>query len=150
MLLPSVNAFNDFFGENLLEDDWMRFPFGNDWFGGNKSAAQMMKTDVRELDGGYEVMIDLPGFSKDEINVKLENGYLTISAARGNKQEEKSEGKFIRRERYFGSVSRSFYVGDAVTQEEIKAKYENGILRLAVPKKEAAVEEKNPYIAIEG
>lgn len=151
MLLPSVSALNNFFGENLLEDDWMRFPFGSDWFGRGKSVSQMMKTDIRESEGGYDVLVDLPGFSKDEISVKLENGYLTIAASRGSDQEENDkDGKFIRRERYAGTVSRSFYVGDALTQEDVRAKYENGILKLTVPKKEVEKEEKNPYIAIEG
>lgn len=151
MLLPSVNALNNFFGENLLEDDWMRFPFGNDWFGGSRHISQMMKTDIRENEDGFDVMVDLPGFSKDEVSAKLENGYLTIAASRGGNQEEDDNGgKFIRRERYVGSVSRSFYVGDALTQEDIKAKYENGILKLTVPKKTVEEEQKNPYIAIEG
>lgn len=151
MLLPSANVLNNFFGENLLGDDWMRFPFGSDWFDRGKNVSQMMKTDIRESEEGYDLMVDLPGFSKDEVSAKLENGYLTIAASRGSEQEENDkDGKFIRRERYVGSVSRSFYVGDTVTQEEIKARYENGILKLSVPKKEAAKEEQNPYIAIEG
>ena len=112
-----------------------------------------MKTDVKETDNSYEVDIDLPGFKKDEIEAKLENGYLTISAAKGLDKEEKDEkdGKYIRKERYSGSCSRSFYVGDAVTQDDVKAKFENGVLTLEVPKKEEApkVEEKK-YISIEG
>lgn len=153
MMFPSV------FGENLF-DDWMDFPFNDDfdkYFFGKKNplygkhAKNMMKTDVKETDSSYEVDIDLPGFKKDEINAKLENGYLTISAAKGlDKDEKDKKGKYIRKERYAGAMSRSFYVGDAVTQEDIKAKYEDGILKLAIPKKDAkAVEAKN-YIAIEG
>ena len=110
-----------------------------------------MKTDIREHDGGYEVDIDLPGFKKDEINVDLENGYLTISAAKGmDKDEEKKKGRYIRRERYAGAVQRSFYVGDALTQEDIKAKYEHGILKLSIPKKDAKAVETKKTIAIEG
>ena len=153
MMMPSI------FGENLF-DDWMDFPFNDDfdkYFFGKKNplyvkhAKNMMKTDVKETDSSYEVDIDLPGFKKDEINAKLENGYLTISAAKGlDKDEKDKKGKYIRKERYAGAMSRSFYVGDAVTQEDIKAKYEDGILKLAIPKKDAkAVEAKN-YIAIEG
>ena len=89
-----------------------------------------MKTDVRETDSGYEVDIDLPGFKKDEINIQLDNGYLSISAAKGlDKDEQDKEGKYIRKERYAGSMSRSFYVGNAITQDDIKAKYESGILK---------------------
>ena len=93
-----------------------------------------MKTDIREHDAGYELDIDLPGFKKDEIKVELENGYLTISATKGadNASRIRKE-KYIRRERYAGTMQRSFYVGDDVTQEDIKAKFENGILRLRHP-----------------
>ncbi len=151
MMLPSATTLNNFFGENFFDDDWMNFPFGNDWFGRGKSASQMMKTDIRENGDSYDMLIDLPGFSKEDLGVKLENGYLTISASRNGNQDENDEnGKFIRRERYSGTMSRSFYVGDGVTQEEVKARYENGILKLTVPKKETAQEEKTPYIAIEG
>ena len=153
MMFPSV------FGENLF-DDWMDFPFNDDfdkYFFGKKNplygkhARNMMKTDVRETDTTYEVDIDLPGFKKDEINVQLDNGYLSISAAKGlDKEEKNKEGKYIRKERYAGAMSRSFYVGDALTQEDIKAKYESGILRLSIPKKEAKQVEATKRIAIEG
>lgn len=153
MMFPSV------FGENLF-DDWMDFPFNDDfdkYFFGKKNplygkhAKNMMKTDVKETDSSYEVDIDLPGFKKDEINAKLENGYLTISAAKGlDKDEKDKKGKYIRKERYAGAMSRSFYVGDAVTQEDIKAKYEDGILKLAIPKKDTKAVENKSYIAIEG
>ena len=116
-----------------------------------KHASHEMKTDVKETDSGYEVDIDLPGFKKDEINVQLDNGYLSISAAKGlDKEEKNKEGKYIRKERYAGAMSRSFYVGDALTQEDIKAKYESGILRLSIPKKEAKQVEATKRIAIEG
>ena len=116
-----------------------------------KHANNVMKTDVKETDTGYEVDIDLPGFKKDEINAQLDNGYLTISAAKGlDKDEKDKKGQYIRKERYAGAMSRSFYVGEGVTQEDIKAKYEDGILRLSVPKKEAKAVENKKYIAIEG
>lgn len=150
MLLPSI------FGENLFDDDWM-FPFDSDFFGKKnplygKHAKNLMKTDVRETESSYEVDIDLPGFKKDEIKAQLENGYLTVSAAKGlDKDEQDQKGKYIRQERYAGAMSRSFYIGEEVSQDEIRAKYENGILRLTIPKKDAkpAVEEKK-QIAIEG
>ena len=146
MLMPSI------FGENLFNDDWMDFGFpAVDKALYGKHANNVMKTDVKETDTGYEVDIDLPGFKKDEINAQLDNGYLTISAAKGlDKDEKDKKGKYIRKERYAGAMSRSFYVGEGVTQEDIKAKYEDGILRLSVPKKEAKAVENKKYIAIEG
>ena len=150
MMLPSI------FGETLFDDDWMDFPFAHDFWGGKnplygKRAKNMMKTDIREHDDGYEIDIDLPGFKKDEINVELDDGYLTISAEKSlDKDEEKKHGRYIRRERYAGALQRSFYVGDALTQEDIKAKYEHGILKLSVPKKEAQAVESSSHIAIAG
>ena len=146
MLMPSI------FGENLFNDDWMDFGFPEvDKALYGKHANNVMKTDVKETDTGYEVDIDLPGFKKDEINAQLDNGYLTISAAKGlDKDEKDKKGKYIRKERYAGAMSRSFYVGEGVTQEDIKAKYEDGILRLSVSKKEAKAVENKKYIAIEG
>ena len=146
MLMPSI------FGENLFNDDWMNFGFPEvDKALYGKHANNVMKTDVKETDTGYEVDIDLPGFKKDEINAQLDNGYLTISAAKGlDKDEKDKKGKYIRKERYAGAMSRSFYVGEGVTQEDIKAKYEDGILRLSDPKKEPKAVENKKYIAIEG
>lgn len=146
MLMPSI------FEENLFNDDWMDFGFPEvDKTLYGKHANNVMKTDVKETDTGYEVDIDLPGFKKDEINAQLDNGYLTISAAKGlDKDEKDKKGKYIRKERYAGAMSRSFYVGEGITQEDIKAKYEDGILRLSVPKKEAKAVENKKYIAIEG
>ena len=146
MLMPSI------FGENLFNDDWMDFGFPEvDKALYGKHANNVMNTDVKETDTGYEVDIDLPGFKKDEINAQLDNGYLTISAAKGlDKDEKDKKGKYIRKERYAGAMSRSFYVGEGITQEDIKAKYEDGILRLSVPKKEAKAVENKKYIAIEG
>ena len=151
MLMPSI------FGENLFDDDWMNFPFEQDFWGKKnplygKHAKNMMKTDIREHDEGYEVDIDLPGFKKDEIQMELNDGVLTISAAKGlDKDEEDKKGNYIRKERYAGSMSRSFYVGKHVTVEDVHPKYENGILSFSVPKEEAKpVEEKKHYISIEG
>ena len=146
MLMPSI------FGENLFNDDWMNFGFPEvDKALYGKHAGHVMKTDVKETDAGYEVDIDLPGFKKDEISAKLDDGYLTISASKGlDKDEKNKEGKYIRKERYAGAMSRSFYVGGDVTEEDIKAKYEDGILRLSIPKKEAKAVENKKYIAIEG
>ena len=133
-MLPSI------FGENLF-DDFFADPFGlmsanrTDEALYGKHARNMMKTDVRELDGSYELDIDLPGFKKDEIRVDLKNGYLTIGATKGvDKDEKDKNGKYIRRERYAGVCSRSFYVGNVVRPEDISAKYEDGILKLSVPK----------------
>ncbi|MBS5431011.1 MAG: Hsp20/alpha crystallin family protein [Lachnospiraceae bacterium] len=153
MMMPSI------FGENLFDDDWMDFPFDrfdrefwgrkNPLYG--KHAKNMMKTDIREHDEGYELDVDLPGFKKDEISVQLDNGYLTISAAKGlDKDEQDKKGKYIRKERYAGTMQRSFYIGDAVTQEDVKAKFEDGILKLSLPKKNAKAIEANNSIAIEG
>ena len=148
MLMPSI------FGENLFDDDW--FDFDRDFWGKKnplygKNAKNIMKTDIREHDTGYELDVDLPGFKKDEINIELENGYLTISAAKGlDKDEQDKKGKYIRKERYAGAVQRSFYVGDAVTEEDVKAKFEDGILKLSIPKKDAKAVETKKTIAIEG
>ena len=143
MLLPSI------FGERLL-DDWMDFPdIDRKLYG--KHAANVMKTDVREHDDGYEVDIDLPGFKKDEISLSLENGYLSVNAAKGlDKDEKDKKGKLIRQERYAGSMTRSFYVGEAITEQEIKAKFENGVLQLSIPKKDAPKVPEKKLIAIEG
>ena len=145
MLMPSI------FGENLF-DDWMNFSFPDiDKALYGKRANNVMKTDVKETESGYEVAIDLPGFKKDEVSASLENGYLTISAAKGlDKDEQDKKGKYIRKERYAGSMSRSFYVGEGVDQNDIHAKFEDGILRLSVPKENKKAVEQNKYIAIEG
>ena len=140
MLLPSI------FGEDLFDDWMMDFPIR-----GSRSTS-LMKTDVKETDNSYELDMDMPGFDKGDIKAELKNGYLTISASSHKNNDEKdNDGRYIRRERYSGSCSRSFYVGGDVKQEDIKAKFENGILKVTVPKKEEkpAVEE-NKYISIEG
>lgn len=149
MMLPTI------FGENLF-DDFMDDAFERNFFGGRnplygKHSKNLMKTDVKETETGYELDIDLPGFKKDEISAHLEDGYLTVSAAKGvDKDEKDNEGRYIRRERYSGSMTRSFYVGNAVTEEDIKAKYEDGILSLSIPKKDPKDVEAKKYIAIEG
>lgn len=140
MMMPSI------FGESLLSN-WMDFPFDRSFFGTKES----MKTDVKEVDDGYELDIDLPGFQKDDIKARLTDGYLTITASKGeNKEEKDKDGRYIRRERYSGSMSRSFYVGSAVKEEDIRAKFENGILKLSVPKNKKTEIEQNNYISIEG
>ena len=144
MMMPSI------FGNNFVDDvfDDM-FPFA-----GNYTTANydLMKTDVKETENAYEIDIDLPGFKKDEIQMELKDGVLTVSAAKGlDKDEEDKKGNYIRKERYAGSMSRSFYVGKHVTVEDVHPKYESGILSFSVPKEEAKpVEEKKHYISIEG
>ena len=149
MLRPSI------FNDNLF-DDFFEFPFFDDraerkLYGHN--AKNIMKTDIKEHKDGYELEIDLPGFHKDEIQAELKDGYLNISAAKQLNQDEKEKesGKYIRRERYSGSCQRSFYVGDEITQEENKAEFKHGILKLFVPKKEAKPEvEQRKFVSIEG
>ena len=116
------------------------------------SADALMKTDVRETEDGFHLDIDLPGYTKEDIKGEIKDGYLTLTAYKATEKEEKSEeGKYIRRERFTGNCSRSFYVGENITEEDIKAKFENGILQVFIPKKvkEPEVEEKK-YISIEG
>ena len=137
MLMPSI------FGENLFDDFFGDFPFYYDdramkhtekkLYG--RRASHIMKTDIKETDKGYELVVDLPGFTKDEVKADLENGYLTISAEKGldKDEQEKESGHYIRRERYAGACSRSFYVGEDVQQEDIKAEFKHGILKLFVP-----------------
>lgn len=147
MLMPSLfreNLFDDFF------DDFARPASRFMNFGSQQTPV--MKTDVKETKDAYELHIDLPGYKKDEVTAQLKDGYMTITAQKDSSKEEKDEEKkYIRRERYYGNCSRSFYVGDQVTEEDIKAKFEDGILQITVPKKEPApaVEQKK-YIAIEG
>ena len=147
-MLPSI------FGENLF-DDFFNDPFGmtaaraeNPLYG--KHTRNLMKTDVRETENTYELDIDLPGFKKDEITVDLRNGYLSISAAKGLDRDQKDkEGKSIRQERYAGACSRSFYVGEDVDPRDVTAKFEDGILKLSLPKHAQKELPKNPVIAIE-
>ena len=149
MLMPSIfndNVFDDFFDFPFYDDRGEKKLYGH-------HAANLMKTDIQEHEDGYTLEMDLPGFKKEEIQVELNNGYMTISAAKGLDEDEKDKksGKYIRRERYTGSCQRSFYVGEDVTEEDIKAEFKHGILKLFIPKKEAkpAVEQKK-YVSIEG
>ena len=147
-MLPSI------FHENLF-DDFFSDPFElvvsqgrNPLYG--KHAKNLMKTDVRETEGSYELDIDLPGFKKEDVNVELKNGYLTIAASKSlDKDEKDQKGRYIRQERYAGAMSRSFYVGEDVQPSEISAKFENGILQLSVPKAEQKRLPKTTTIAIE-
>ncbi|MCQ2467028.1 MAG: Hsp20/alpha crystallin family protein [Clostridia bacterium] len=141
-------------GEDLFDEFW-GFPthelanIDKRLYG--KNAQHLMKTDVHETDSIYELEIDLPGFKKDQINVELNDGYMTISAAKGHDTSKKDHnGKIIRQERYSGSMQRSFYVGNAVKNEDVKAKFEDGVLKLSIPKNELTNLPGNNRIAIEG
>ena len=145
------------FGENLMDvfDGFNRNFFWN--FGNmdralyGKHAQNMMKTDVKETDEGYEVDIDLPGFKKDEIQLELNNGYLTISTQKALEKDEKNKkGRMLRQERYAGVMQRSFYVGEHITEEDVKASYESGVLHLVLPKKDAPKMPEKKTIQIEG
>ena len=154
MLMPSI------FGENLFDDFFNDFPFYNDrdmkkaerkLYG--HRAKNLMKTDIKEKGDSYILEMDLPGFKKDEIQVSLENGYLTVQAARGvdKDEQEKKTGRYIRQERYAGACERSFYVGDDLTQDDITGEFHHGVLKLTIPKKEAKTAvEQSKYISIEG
>lgn len=140
MMLPSI------FGENLL-DNW----FDDDWNSWDYSNTSLMNTDIKENDNDYELTMNLPGVKKEDVTAELKDGYLTIHATSNQNKDEKDEdGKYIRRERYSGSCNRSFYVGDAVTEEDIKANFENGTLKMTIPKKEAKVVPEKKFISIEG
>ena len=154
MLMPSI------FGEDMFDDFMRDFPFFDENAGNKiekklygRHAKNMMKTDIKEQEDGYELEMDLPGFTKDEITAELKDGYLTISASKGldKDEQEKDTGKYIRRERYAGACQRSFYVGEDITEQDIKAEFKHGILKLFVPKKEAQPKVENKkYVAIEG
>ena len=152
MLMPSI------FGENLFDDFFTPFYYDDkDEKKAEKKlyghrAQNLLRTDIKETKEGYELVIDVPGFKKDEVRVALKDGYLTVSAAKGlDKDEEDKKGHYIRQERYSGAMSRTFYVGEDVKQEDIKAKFENGILSLSVPKPvEQKKVETSKRIAIEG
>ena len=149
-MLPSIfgeNLFDEFFNDPFEMN--MLLPRGRDPLYG-KHSKNLMKTDVRETEGSYELDIDLPGFKKEDVNVELKNGYLTIAASKSlDKDEKDQKGRYIRQERYAGAMSRSFYVGEDVQPSEISAKFENGILQLSVPKAEQKRLPKTTTIAIE-
>ena len=146
MLMPSI------FGENLFDDffDGFARPVRRNE-GGAPVRNDLMKTDIKENEAGFDLIIDLPGYNKEDVKAELKDGYLTISATRSSNKEEKAEnGHYIRRERYCGSCSRCFYVGEDVTEQDIKARFENGTLQLNVPKIEKKPEEpKTKLISIE-
>ena len=155
MLRPSI------FGESLF-DDFFDFPDFSEFekmghqmdkklYGHH--AKNLMKVDIKDRDNEYDMMIDLPGFSKDEVSARLDDGYLTISASKSLDEDEqdKETGKYIRRERYAGACQRSFYVGEGIKQEDIKAEFKHGVLKLIIPKETPRLEQKdNRYITIEG
>ena len=149
-MLPSI------FGENMF-DDFFSDPFGmmvpqtRDALYG-KHAKNLMKTDIRETDTSYELDIDLPGFKKDDVQAELKDGYLTITAQTQSESEDKDEeGTYVRKERFSGKCSRTFYVGDDIEEDDIKAKFEDGVLKIAVPKKQEQPKlEEKKTISIEG
>ncbi len=153
MMVPSI--FNDNLFDSFFNDDffWPEMSRGTDRTNrklyGHR-AGQVMKTDVKETSNGYEVAIDLPGFKKEDVTCELKDGYLTVSAKKQLEENEKNEdGKYIRRERYTGSQSRSFYVGEGIHEDEIHATFQDGILKLDVPKKDAQqIEDKRHFVQI--
>ena len=152
MLMPSIFRTNSLI-DDLFDDDWFNdkeFRNMEKKLYGHR-AKNVMNTDVKEAEDGYELEMDLPGFKKEEVSVELNNGYITIRAAKGLDEDEKEKktGKYIRRERYSGACERSFYVGEEVTQQDIKASFRHGILKLDIPKKEAKKIEQNNFISIE-
>ena len=148
MLMPSI------FGESLFDDwfdDFDRQMQHMDRRLYGRNANREMKTDVREKEDGYEIDMDLPGFKKDQVELSLENGYLTVTANKGfDKDEKDKQGRMIRQERYAGSMQRSFYVGDNMTEEDVKAHFEDGVLHLNLPKKDAKKVPEKKTICIEG
>ena len=148
-MMPSIigeNLFDEFF-----DDDFPMIPMRsirNPLYG--KNAKNLMKTDVRETDNTYELDVDLPGFKKDEVQLDLKDGYLTISAAKGlDKDQEDKKGKYIRQERYAGACSRSFFVGEEIEPRDVSAKFEDGILRVSLPKQVKKELPRNSTITIE-
>ena len=145
---------HNYLGDNLFDEDWADTPLMREYFGkGNflygKHAKHLLRTDVRETEDAIEADIDLPGFKKDEIQVHLENGYLTVSAEK-HADKQAGKGKYLRQERYSGTVSRTFYVGDALKPDDVQAKYEDGVLVVSLSKKAPEAIEQRSQIAIEG
>ena len=151
-ILCCPNVMNSIFGESLFDDFFEDFARPMRTASRYNTTTGIMRTDVKESDTSYELDIDLPGYKKENVKAELENGYLTINAETSQNNDQKDEdGKYIRRERYYGTCSRRFYVGEEVNQEDIKAKFEDGILKVSVPKKEIKpVVEERKYIPIEG
>lgn len=154
MFMPSVFSDGDDVMNEMMNEwgnDWNKSFFGkhNPLFG--KRARNLMKTDVKETDNSYELEVDLPGFKKDEVKLQLSDGYLTISAEKGLDKDEEKHGRLIRQERYEGAMQRSFYVGDGLTEDDVKASFANGVLKISLPKAEAKKTlPEESYIEIEG
>lgn len=123
MLVPRRNSF-DLFDDFFRDDDFF-----------SRKQPNLMKTDIREKEDKYIIEVDLPGCDKENINLELNDGYLKISST-VSKEENEEEEKYVRRERYYGECSRSFYVGEDITEEDIDAEFKNGILKVEIPKKE--------------
>ena len=147
MLVPRSNRFlND-----LMTDPFDNF-FGTMAAPSVKTTPNLMRTDIRETETGFELTIDLPGFKKDDVQAELKDGYLTITAQTQSESEDKDEeGTYVRKERFSGKCSRTFYVGDDIEEDDIKAKFEDGVLKIAVPKKQEQPKlEEKKTISIEG
>ena len=140
---------HNYLGAKLFDEAWAATPRMSASFGKGKHAKHLLRTDVRETEDAIEADIDLPGFKKDEIQVHLENGYLTVSAEK-HADKQAGKGKYLRQERYSGTVSRTFYVGDALKPDDVKAKYEDGVLVVSLSKKAPEAIEQRSQIAIEG
>ena len=136
MMIPKRNSFD-------LWEDLFNDPFFDN------HESKVMRTDIKEHDDCYDIIIDLPGYEKEDIKVDIDNGYLTVCATMNKDNEEKSKGKFVRRERYFGECSRSFYVGDDIEVEDVKGSFKNGTLKLEIPKVEEKEKETKKYINID-
>lgn len=148
MLMPSIfgeSLFDEFFNDDFLRPEPRSRRYAT-------PATSVMKTDIKETDNSFELDIDLPGYKKEDVNAELKDGYMTITAQKDSQNDQKDkEGNYIRRERFYGSCSRSFFVGKDITEEDIKARFEDGILKVSVPKKEAKEEvPQKKFIAIEG
>lgn len=146
MLMPTI------FGERLFDNFMDDFGFPNvDRIAASKNTSNLMRTDIKETEDSFELEVELPGYKKEDVKAHLKDGYLTVNVSKDENNEVKDEnGKYIRRERYSGSMSRSFYVGEDVQESDIKAKFEDGILKLAFPKEQPKKVEEPKYIAIEG
>ncbi len=146
MLMPTI------FGERLFDNFMDDFGFPSvDRIAASKNTSNLMRTDIKETEDSYELEVELPGYKKENVKAQLKDGYLTVNVSTQKNDEVKDEeGKYLRRERYSGSMSRSFYVGEEVQESDIRAKFEDGILKLAFPKEQPKKIEEPKYISIEG
>ncbi|MDO5491395.1 MAG: Hsp20/alpha crystallin family protein [Bacillota bacterium] len=146
MLMPTI------FGERLFDNFMDDFGFPSvDRIACSKNTSNLMRTDIKENEAGFELDVELPGYKKDDVKVQLRDGYLTVSAEKNAENEVKDEeGRYLRRERYSGAMSRSFFVGEDTREEDIKARFEDGILKLAFPREQPKKAEEPKFIAIEG